>query len=133
MEKLFKQLQNILNSYRILHHESKSGIIFSRYLTRKNYRKTLFYLNPQKKKIVFGISHNGTKILEEIPTITMLADDPKKCVSKFFITKSEDIENKAIRFLIEQCIDIAGKSFFKMESFSLKTLEKIQKKENCPT
>jgi hypothetical protein len=128
METLLNQLIDLLNSYRILHHEHRNEKLFSRYLTRKNHKKALFYLNPQKKKIIFGIGHHGTKILEELPTIKLLADETKIAVIKFSITKPEDIENKAIRFLIEQCIDITGKSFFKMESFSLKALEKTKKR-----
>lgn len=127
MENILISLKEILNSYRILHHEPKQKI-FCRYLTRKAQKKLLFYLNPQKKGVMFGISHHGTRILEEMPTISMLADENKQCMTKFLITKPEDIETKAIRFLIEQCIDITGKSFFKVESFSLKALEKTSKK-----
>jgi len=126
METITQQLQDIINSYRILHCEERPKMV-SRYLTQKNRRKALFYINPQKKKIVFGIGHHGTKILETLPTLPMLADETKVAVIKFFITKPEDIEFKAIRFLIEQCIDIAGKTFFKMEHFSWKKIKNSKK------
>ena len=125
MKNIFRELEKVLNSYWILHHEPKQKI-FCRYLTFKARKKLLFYLNPQSKGVVFGMCHGNTKLLETIPTLPMLADETKTHVMKFIIKTPEEIETKAIRFLIEQCIDITGKSFFKMESFSLKAIEKTR-------
>lgn len=122
-EILLDKLSKILNSYWILYHEKKQKI-FCRYLTRKWSKKLLFYLNPVKKWVIFWIGHYGTNISQELPTLSMLADDHKTSVSKFLIQNEEDITKKWIHFLIETCIDIAGKTFFKYPNFSLKKLEK---------
>ena len=121
-EILIQELTKLLHTYRILYPEKKQRI-FCRYLTRKAQKKLLFYLNPQKKWVVFGIAHHGTKILETIPTIQMLAYENKICMTKFLLKKESDIKDMWIKFLIETCIDIAGKTFYKYEKF---TREKIK-------
>lgn len=127
-EILIQKLSTLLGSYRILYPEKKQRI-FCRYLTRKAQKKLLFYLNPHKKWVIFGISHHGTKILETIPTIQMLAHENKLCMTKFLLEKESDITNMWIQFLIETCIDIAGKTFYNYEDFSRTKLKKAKKLE----
>jgi len=125
-EELLEKLTKLLNSYRILYPEKKQRI-FCRYLTRKAQKKLLFYLNPHKKWVIFGIGHHGTKILETIPTIQMLAYENKICMTKFLLEKDSDIKNMGIKFLIDTCINITGKTFYNYEEFSREKLKKQKK------
>ena len=127
-ETLIDKLIEVLNSYRILYPEKKQKI-FCRYLTRKAQKKLLFYLNPHKKWVILGISHHGTKILETIPTIQMLAYENKTCMTKFLLKKDSDIKDMWIKFLIETCITIAGKTFYNYEKFDR---EKLKKHKEAP-
>ena len=78
---------------------------------------------------MFGIHHHGTNILETLPTIKLLADQNKQCVTKIFIENTEDITKKWIKFLIETCIDIAGKTFYNYEKFSREKIKHIKTSE----
>jgi len=77
--------------------------LFCYYLTGRR-KKLLFYLNPRKTEIVFGIGHHGTDILETFPMLAGLADEVKTSVLKIKIEKIEDIETKAINYIIEMII-----------------------------
>lgn len=125
-EDLLKKLTTLLNSYRILYPEKKQRI-FCRYLTRKAQKKLLFYLNLHKKGVIFGIGHYGTKILETLPTLEMMAHESKASVSKFLLEKDSDIKDMGIKFLIETCINITGKTFYNYEEFSRDKLKKQKK------
>lgn len=127
-EKLIEEMTALLNEYRILYPEKKQKI-FCRYLTRKAQKKLLFNLNPHKKWVMFGIHHHGTQILETLPAIKLLADENKQCVTKILIENTEDISKKWIKFLIEACIDITGKTFYNYEKFSREKVKHIKTNE----
>lgn len=122
-ETLIDKIIEVLNSYRILYPEKKQKN-FCRYLTRKAHKKLVFYLNSHKKWVILGISHHGTKFLETIPIIQMLAYENKKYMTKFLLEKDSDIKDMWIRFLIERCITITGKTFYNYEKFDRKKLKK---------
>lgn len=102
-----KKLQNMLADFPQLAMEAKMKL-FCYYPTGKR-KKLLFYLNPRRTEIVFGIGHNGTDILETFPMLAGLADEVKQSVLKIKIEKIEDIETKAIRYIIEMILNHLNK------------------------
>jgi len=100
---ILKNLQNLLASFSQLAMEPKTRL-FCYYLTDRR-KRLLFYLNPRKTEVVFGIGHHGTDILETFPMLASLADEVKPSVIKIKIEKIEDIESKAIRYIIEMILN----------------------------
>ena len=99
---ILKKLQNLLASFPKLAMEPKTRL-FCYYLTDRR-KRLLFYLNPRKTEVVFGIGHHGTDLLETFPMLEGLADETKTSVIKIKIEKIEDIEAKAIKYIIEMIL-----------------------------
>jgi hypothetical protein len=100
---LLHALQNIFLSFPKLILEKKMKLFcYYRYFGKR--KKLIFYLNPRKTEIIFGIGYRGTDILKTFPMLTSLADEVKTSVLKIKIEKSEDIQIKAISYIVEMIV-----------------------------
>lgn len=101
MEEIVKELQNILKPYK-LHQEFKWFYWY--YIFRGKIRKLVFYINPGKKSVIFGVSHWWSNILEKYPMLKIVANETKKATIKWEIKTLKEIENKWISEIIKLCL-----------------------------
>lgn len=99
-DKIIEWLQHLLQQQKKLSCQKKTKL-FCYYITKWTTKKLLFYINPRANEVIFGIGHRWTDILEKYPILPSIADETKTSVIKFSIKKTEDIEKKAIKKIIE--------------------------------
>jgi len=101
---VLKKIQSLMDNIPQLHKESKTCGLFCYYRYYGKRKKLIFYINPRRTEVIFVISHRATDILETFPMLAGLADEVKTSVLKIKIKKIEDIETKAIRYIIEMIV-----------------------------
>lgn len=101
MDQIVGKIKTIISKYNLCQQE-KWFIWYYVFLGKR--KKLLFYINHRKGRVVFGVSHWGTEILEEYPMLKISADEVKTSVIKWNIDRVEDIDKKWISKIVDLCV-----------------------------